>query len=426
MATLAAHADAAFPLAEADLCVKCGLCLPHCPTYLDSRNEADSPRGRIALMQGLATGMIAQTAKLEQHLDGCLSCRACEAVCPAKVPYGLLIDAGRAQLAAQRPARVRALAPLSFLLSRRRLRRLLGGLLRLYQRSGIQRLLRGSGVLGRGKLARLEGLLPPTAQGQIAGRLLAATARVPAPTLIGSTGERLQLFVGCVSDLAERETIDAAAHLFAACGYALQSPAAQTCCGALDQHGGRPAAARALAARNLAAFDGDAPIVALASGCGASLLDYATTLGSAESRRFAQRVRDPMRLLLARAERLPLQALPARVALHVPCTQQNVLRDAQATRALLACIPAIELLELEAAQRCCGAAGLQFVTQPEQADRLLEPKLDAARRLQPDYIVSANVGCSLHLAAGLRRAGLKVPVLHPLTLLARQLKAPRR
>ncbi|MDB5986442.1 MAG: (Fe-S)-binding protein [Nevskia sp.] len=413
MAIVAPTSAAAFPLAEADLCVKCGLCLPHCPTYLDARNEADSPRGRIALMQGLATGVIDQTAKLELHLDGCLSCRACEAVCPAKVPYGALIDAGRALLAERRPARVRALAPLSVLLSHRPLRRALGALLRLYQRSGMQKLLRRSGALGRGRIARLEGLLPQ----------IAAATRVDRPTIADSANDSVQLFVGCVSDLVEAEAVDAAARLFAACGYALRSPAAQTCCGALDQHGGRPATARGLAAHNLTAFAGDAPIVAMASGCGASLLDYATMLGSAEARRFAARVRDPARLLLARAERLQLQPLRARVAIHVPCTQQNVLRDPQATRALLAHIPQIELLELESDQRCCGAAGLNFVTQPQASDRLLEPKLAAARRLQPDFIVSANIGCSLHLSAGLRRDGSTVPVLHPLTLLARQLRA---
>jgi glycolate oxidase iron-sulfur subunit len=417
MTTLAKNPAPDFPLAEADLCVKCGLCLPHCPTYLDSRNEAESPRGRIALMQGLATGFLAATPKLEQHLDNCLSCRACEAVCPAKVPYGVLIDASRAQMAALHPARIRWLAPLSFLLSHRVTRHIIGGLLQVYQRSGLQMLVRRSDALGRSRLARLESLLPKLV-GSRSDRKLSAFK-----SSTDNAADMVQLFVGCVSDIAEREAVDDAARLFAACGFDLKIPNAQTCCGALDQHGGRPQNARALAARNVAAFNGDAPIVSMASGCGASLLDYTRLLDSADARRFAQRVRDPARVLLARAGRLQLKPLRARVAIHTPCTQQNVFRDAQATRELLAHIPEISLIELESPSRCCGAAGLQFVTQPQQADRLLQPKLDAAQSLQPDFIVSANIGCTLHLIAGLRCSGLTVPVLHPLTLMARQLMA---
>lgn len=417
MTTLTKNLAPDFPLAEADLCVKCGLCLPHCPTYLDSRNEAESPRGRIALMQGLATGLLSSTSKLEQHLDSCLSCRACEAVCPAKVPYGVLIDASRAQMARLRPARIRWLAPLSFLLSHRATRRIIGGLLKGYQRSGLQMLVCRSGVLGLGRLGRLESLLPKLAAPRPTNELTAFKSRA------GNTDDIVQLFVGCVSDIAEHEAVDDAARLFAACGFDLKIPTAQTCCGALDQHGGRLQSARALAARNVAAFNGDAPIVSMASGCGASLLDYPSLLNSADSRRFTQCVRDPARVLLARVDRLQLKPLRARVAIHTACTQQNVFRDAQATRDLLARIPDIELLELESPARCCGAAGLQFVTHPQQADRLLQPKLDATQSLSPDFIVSANIGCTLHLMAGLQRSGLRVPVLHPLTLMARQLMA---
>ena len=254
MATSLSSAAAAFPLAEADLCVKCGLCLPHCPTYLDLRNEADSPRGRIALMQGLAMGAITQSASLEDHLDGCLSCRACEAVCPAKVPYGLLIDSGRAVLAQQRPARVRALAVLSGLLSRRSARRIVAALLRFYQRSGVQQLVRATHVLGHGNLARLEGLLPQ----------IDAVSTNPPMTSARSEPDEVLLFAGCIGDIAERRLRSDAARLFDACGYELRQPSAQTCCGALDQHGGRPAAAQRLARINLDAVTGTAPITAMA------------------------------------------------------------------------------------------------------------------------------------------------------------------
>ncbi|MBL6612745.1 MAG: (Fe-S)-binding protein [Reyranella sp.] len=405
-----AAATNAFPLGSADLCVKCGLCLPHCPTYLDNRQEGDSPRGRIALMQGLATGAIPLTPRLEAHLDGCLDCRACEPVCPAQVPFGALIDAGRALLAQRRPRRTRTLAAVSAVLSSRLPRQAAAWLAWIYQNSGVQKLVRRLHLLGHGRLARLESLLP-------------ALAPPRAPRLAaGSGGRTVQLFAGCVTAVAERTVLEDAARLFAACGWRVELPPRQTCCGALDQHGGRTDAAARLARRNLAAFaGGQGPLVAIASGCAATLGEYAALAPGAQAAAFAARVRDPGRLLLDAAAPLQFRPLPARVALHMPCTLRNVVGERDAWRRLLARIPQLELVELDPSERCCGAAGLHFVTRPEAADRLLEPKIDAARRLAPQIVASANVGCSLHLAAGLRRAGLQAQVLHPLALLARQL-----
>ncbi|MDR3416668.1 MAG: (Fe-S)-binding protein [Nevskia sp.] len=400
----------AFPLEFADLCVKCGLCLPQCPTYLDLRQEGDSPRGRIALMQALAAGTVGPTPRLQAHLDGCLGCRACEKACPARVPYGALIDAGRVLLAWQLPRRRRIGALFSAILSRRWLRRLLAILLWTYQHSGAQAVLRGGRLLGAGRLARLESLLPPGVR---------RAAHAPAP-LPGAPG--VKLFTVCATDLAEPGLAADATRLLQACGYAVEAPARQTCCGALDQHGGRPHAAAALAGRNLRAFgDDDAPILPLASGCAATLLDYPTLLGDAEAQHFRQRLRDPGEFLLQHGAALRFRPLPARAALHLPCTLRNVVGDNGAWRALLGRIPELDIVELDPAQRCCGAAGSHFLTQPQAADRILEPKLAAARALRPDLVVSANVGCSLHLAGGLRRSGLRTEVLHPLALLARQM-----
>jgi glycolate dehydrogenase iron-sulfur subunit len=398
-----------FPLAEADLCVKCGLCLPHCPTYLDSRQEGDSPRGRIALMQGLATGQLQMTPRLEMHLDGCLACRACERVCPAKVPYGSLLDAGRALMGRAQPRRLRTTAALSMVLTSGGLRRSLALLLWLYQRSGLQALLRGTRLLGRSRLARLESLLPslPFPRSM---RLAAAAG-----------GTWVELFVGCVGDIAERAVAEDAARLLAACGVQARINPGQTCCGAIDQHGGRTAAAAALAQRNLGALAGEAPVLALASGCAATLLDYPLLVPGAAARGFAKRVRDPGRFLLEHGAALRFKPLRARAALHLPCTLRNAVGEITAWKTLLQRIPELELVELAPRTECCGAAGAYFVERPEAADRMLEPKLAAARELAPDLVLSPNVGCSLHLAAGLRREGLRTEVLHPLRLLARQL-----
>lgn len=403
------QAAASFPLREADRCVKCGLCLPHCPTYRQTGHEGDSPRGRIALMQGLATGLVPASPGMAAHLDGCLSCRACESACPAHVPYGHLIDAGRALLRQQRkPSPLQAL--LRGALTRRWPRRLLALPLWLYQRSGLQFLLRKGRLLGRGRLARLESLLPRI------------DLPLPLPLRAKDNNRaKVALFTGCVGELADRTTLSDTLRVLARLGIAATVPQTQGCCGALHQHGGDVAGAQQLARQNQATLQQAETILSCASGCGATLLEYAELTGS-EGAAFSSRVQDVAAYLLANgAGALPLKPLKARVALHTPCTQKHAMRQARATRQLLEKIPDLEIVSLDPQDRCCGAAGSYLLTQPAMADALLAHKLDAARRLAPDYIVGGNVGCAMHLQAGLRRAGLKVPVLHPVNLLAQQL-----
>lgn len=405
-------AQQTFPLDATDLCVKCGLCLPHCPTYTQTRHEGDSPRGRISLMQGLATGALPMSESLEAHLDGCLSCRACERVCPAKVPYGHLIDEGRALLAAKRPARTRVTRLVGALLSSDAGLRALALFLWLYRASGLQWLVRRTRILGRGRLARLESLVP-------GARRRRADAQTDA-----AIGGGVSLFTGCVGRLLDEETLSSAELLFARMGYRADRPAGQTCCGAIRQHGGLPAAAARNVERNLQAFAGAQAVIHCASGCGATLVEYPRLAGrSAAAQDFAARLEDLSAALLKRwPQSLQLRPLRARVALHLPCTQLNVVGGSENIIALLRKIPDIELVELDGTHRCCGAAGLNFVTQPQMADALLEHKMTNAQQLLPDYIVSTNIGCSLHLAGGLRRrGGAAIEVLHPATLLARQL-----
>lgn len=413
--TAAASArKSAFPLDAADLCVKCGLCLPHCPTYGQTQHEGDSPRGRISLMQGVASGALSVTPALEAHLDGCLSCRACERVCPAKVPYGELIDAGRALLATQQPQRTRTTRIAGALLSSHLGLRLLATLLWIYRATGLQRLLRALHLLGHGRLARLESLIPARGKAVANGN----------PVASAPTTETVSLFTGCVGRLLDDETLSACRTLFERAGMRVEVPDTQTCCGAIYEHGGLPADARDTADRNLQAFASAKTVVHSASGCGATLLDYGRLASnSANGAAFAQRTEEFCSALLRRwPDRLNLQPLRARVAVHLPCTHRNVLGRSTDVATLLRKIPEIEVVELDGTHRCCGAAGMYFVTQPEMADRLLETKLHNADQLQADYIVSTNIGCSLHLAGGLRRRdGRKPEVLHPATLLARQL-----
>ena len=388
---------------DADLCVKCGLCLGHCPTYKVTRDEGESPRGRIALMHGLAAGTLAPTPRVEAHLDGCLTCRACETVCPAAVPYGDLIDAARTLLAEQRPARTRTARMMAAVLDSRALRFLVAFMLILYQRSGLQWLVRASGVLKLAGLARLESLLPKI-----------YWPSLPAEAVAGR-GDRVALFANCTSPLTERPALEAAVTVLQALGCEVSVPDSQGCCGALAQHAGLAADAAACELRNTTAF-ADAPVVVgIASGCTAQLMEYDTT--------FAAKVRDIHAYVAAHPAfaRLAPGRLPARVALHTPCTMKNVVKSDAAVVKLLEKIPGLEIVRLDSG--CCGAAGSYFLSHPEMADTLAHQKVEQVARVEPLWLLSSNVGCAMHLAASLRREGLEVTVRHPLEVLAEALRS---
>jgi glycolate oxidase iron-sulfur subunit len=264
-------------------------------------------------------------------------------------------------------------------------------------------------LLGNGRLARLDSLLP----------------RVHLPMTLASTATEsptsASLFTGCTGELADRQTLQDALMVLAKLGIKTDVPAKQGCCGALHQHNGFPEGAAKLAQDNLQAFSGSAPIISCASGCGATLMEYPELLGNAGAA-FSQRVQDLNSFLLSHwPNELTLKPLQLRVAIHNPCTMKNVVKGDSAVRKLIEKIPGLEIVVLDDKDRCCGAAGSYFITQPAMADQLLAEKLNKTRALAPDIILSSNIGCSMHLAAGLRRAGIKVELLHPVSLLARQL-----
>jgi glycolate oxidase iron-sulfur subunit len=394
-----------FPMELADRCVKCGLCLPHCPTYAVARIEGESPRGRIALLQGVASGRLEPGPALVRHLDRCLGCRACESACPAKVPYGELLDAGRAMLAERGVRPPGSATALRALLTRPRALRAATAMARL---PGMAALARRAGGLA----ARATEILPASAQ-QPASVHEGSSGRDAPP----GRGEAL-MFTGCVGGAVDGRTLDDARHALAAAGWQLRAPRVQGCCGAMHLHGGDPARAAALARANLAAFPGDGPVVACASGCAATLREYARLAG-APGAQFAARIRDPAELL-AESGLSPGPAPWPQVVLHIPCTQRNVTGTAPATREMLAKVPGLEVRELPPG--CCGAAGEHLLREPALADALLVPLLDALAADPPGALLTSNIGCALHFAAGLRRVGLEVPVLHPVSAFAAALQ----
>lgn len=394
-------------LRDADLCVKCGLCLPHCPTYQKSQDENESPRGRIALIQAWAGGGLPVSASLSAHLDNCLLCRSCERVCPAMVPYGRLLDGFRAQTADTRKDSL-ALSLSKSAAHSATVRQGAQWALRAYRQSGLSSLSRKLNIAGSLHLEALERLIPEQPQ----------TNTEQLADVSGNVNNkgRIGLFAGCMGPLFDQETLAAAQRVLTLAGYEVHRPAAQTCCGALDLHSGDPQSAALLARQNCTAFKSDAlsAIVSLASGCGATLQEY-------DDRGFAGKVMDISRFLLQSQalENLQLTPLAAKVIVHTPCSLANVMRDSRSVWQLLQHIPEIELIPLPETIKCCGSAGSYMLDHPEMAQTLLDDVLAIIRRHNPRYVVTSNIGCALHMRAGLIEQGADIEVLHPVALLDR-------
>ncbi len=400
------------PLDDAQLgsCVHCGLCLDACPTYLETGNEAESPRGRIHLMRALADHRLAAEAPLRGHLDSCLGCRACEAACPSGVPYGALIEATRPLLEAARPAPARfARRVLGRLLANRTLRELGWAVVgRAAGRSFVDRLARRTGSLA---LARLAALDPGP--------------RPRLPDVFEPPGEArgtALLLTGCVSDTAFRATTQLAGRLLALAGVRVIVPAHQGCCGALALHLGDTRAAEQHLATLLETTAGHPAdwIVPMAAGCGAHLQHADHHLPqSATAATAARRVIDPLALLAQLGLPAPRHRIAARVAVHDPCHLVHAQGVATEIRRLLATIPGMTLVPLSESEVCCGSAGTYNLTEPALARRLLARKLGHVAASGATSVAAANPGCLLQIRSGAIGDDLPVEVIHPLELLGR-------
>jgi glycolate oxidase iron-sulfur subunit len=401
-----------------DDCVHCGFCLPACPTYQLWGEEADSPRGRILLMDAAARGQLAMTADLVRHWDACLGCMACVPACPSGVRYDRLIEQTRQQVERRhrRPLadRLRRAAVFAVAPHPRRMRAVAAALL-LYRAIGLRRLLRRDGGGG------VTALAPAIS-------VHAVTARTPRHVPAARTPARQQvvLLTGCVQHGLYGDVNQATARVLSAHGYEVRVPAGQGCCGALELHAGRQAAAQRRARRLLAALDHAmrAPGAVLAvnsAGCGSVLKDYGELLDgtpeAAAAAQLATRTRDVSELLAAPAATMPsLHPLPLRVAYHDACHLAHAQGIRDQPRRLLAAIPGLQLVPLAEADLCCGSAGIYNLVQPGAAADLGRRKAAHVRAAAPDALVAANPGCLLQIGAHLGGAA-GVPTFHPVELL---------
>jgi len=403
-------------------CVHCGFCLNYCPIYLELGMETDSPRGRIHLIRALSEGRVGPTRSLLAHLDLCLQCRACQASCPSGVSYGRIMEAARAQVltSAGRPLswRLRALVLRQLLPHQRRLR-LLASALRLYQRSGLQALLRRSKVLRLlpGGLADLENALPTIPPHFFEGKAVLAE---PA----GNPSRTVGLLTGCVMPVLYPHTHEATVRVLARNGCRVVAPPGQVCCGALNLHAGDLETTRRLARRNIDAFleAGVDAVITNSAGCGAAMKEYGELLAddpeyAEKARRFAGMVRDITEYVVELPFKEGLRPLPQRVTYQDPCHLAHAQGIKRQPRAILAAIPELELVEMDGADRCCGSGGIYSVVQREMSAQLLENKMRAVAATGAGVIATANPGCAMQLEAGLRRHRLEGRVVYVVELL---------
>ncbi len=386
--------------ADLNTCVSCGLCLPHCPTYRVTGDESASPRGRINAIRAVSDGAATLDERFMGFMDLCLVCRACEDVCPSHVPFGRMMERARVQVEPLRSSRTRFLRWLGL-----------------------------DVVLPHPKLLWLAALIQPLARPFMPRRIRAVTPkpsarfrRVPRvtepPTDVVRRGT-VAVLTGCVQDRWFREVNLATIRVLARNGWRVVVPRAQRCCGALQAHNGRLETARRLASLNAATFTGVDHVIVNAAGCGAHMATYGELVEGT-----ALPAADLMAFLDAQGIEPPSGGAGVdRVAYHDACHALRAQRIQAQPRRVLAQIPGLEVVEIANGDRCCGAAGLYNVTEPEMADRLMRDKADAVRSTDVRVVASANPGCTLQIAAGLRAEGVDVEVLHPVQLLDRAYRA---
>ncbi len=412
-----------------DDCVHCGFCLPTCPTYVLWNEEMDSPRGRIVLMgEGLTEGSELSDTMVG-HFDNCLGCMACVTACPSGVRYDLLIEDTRQQVERQHPrsrrerllrrmvfatfpypSRLRATVPLLVVLRR-------SGLL-----AGVQRLR----LLQRLPTLRTLSELAP------AVRLRDTVRRLPRRTLAdGECRGTVGFLQGCVQRAYFGDVNAASVAVLAAEGFEVHAPHAPRCCGALGLHAGQEQDSLPLAKATIEAFEQYDHVVVNAAGCGSAIKDYGHLLRddpewSARAEAVAAKARDVHELLASVPARAPRGAIEMKVAYHDACHLAHAQGVRSQPRQLLRSIPGIELVEPKEWELCCGSAGIYNLTRPEAAAELGARKAENLLACEADAIAAANPGCTLQIAAHLKRLDRELPLLHPMQLLAQSIEAGRR
>jgi glycolate oxidase iron-sulfur subunit len=401
-------------------CVHCGFCLPVCPTYVLWGQEMDSPRGRIYLMKLASDGAAEMNEKWVSHIDSCLGCMACMTACPSGVDYGKLIEATRAQIerntVRSRGEKLHRRFMFETFTQPDRLRQMRLPLL-VYQKSGLQAVVRGLGLLKLlpKKMQTMEALLPKLGERETVAEVTPA---------VGTKRRRVGLLLGCVQREFFSQVNAATARVLAAEGCEVVAPAEQPCCGALLVHAGEEAAAVALAKRTIDAFErADVEtVVTNAAGCGSNVKEYGHLLRdepeyAERARAFAAKCKDVSEVLAEMEPRARRNELKLKVAFHDSCHLQHAQGVRSQPRALLSRVPGLELAEISEAAICCGSAGIFNLVQPDAANALGDRKAELIASLKADAVATGNPGCILQMQSALARRGHRTLVVHTIQLL---------
>ena len=405
-------------------CVHCGFCLPSCPTYRLTKRERSSPRGRIWMMNQVSIGNLELLDPIfEEEMSLCLNCRACEAVCPSGVKYGEILEASRAQIETHRETSVkeRMVRGLAFnvLFGDMKRFRVASHALKIYQRSGMQSAVRRSKLLNLVGLGETEQMMP-----ELSERFTVPHGEtIPA---VGAKRGHVALFTGCIMSTAYASVHESTIRVLTRNGFDVTLVRDQGCCGALNVHAGDPNGGRKLARQNIDAFELVAydAIIVNAAGCGAALKEYGHLLKddpqyAERAAAFSAKMKDVVEFLGNEGLSSAPGALKWTVTYQEPCHLAHAQRVTKQPRALLAAIPDLVLIEMPESSLCCGSAGIYNLIQPEMSSALLERKLENALSTGAEAIVSANPGCMLQIASGLRARGDGRPVIHLIELLDR-------
>lgn len=408
--------------ADLDRCVHCGLCLNACPTYRELGVEMDSPRGRVYQMVQVANGAPISESYIE-HIELCLACRACETACPSGVQYGRLVEAARADIENQtrRPLISRVMRRFVFgkLLQSPGWMSTAGVIAYLYQASGMQRVVRGSGLWKLlGKLGRLEQLSPPAEPPFFFGKI---GKTFPAE---GARRYRVAMMAGCIANVSFARLNEATVRVLQKNGCEVVVPAGQGCCGALHVHAGIRSEARKLARANIdAVIDGEFDaIITNAAGCGSTLKEYHELLEhdadyTEKSKRFSALMKDINEFLAAIELNLEMGKVPVTVTYQDSCHLAHGQKVRVPPRRLLAAIPGLQFREMPLSDLCCGSAGIYNVVENEMAMAVLDKKMQSVNTTGAQVIATANPGCMLQLEAGVRLHGQGQRVVHVVELL---------
>ncbi|CAM4447848.1 MAG: Lactate utilization protein A [Legionellaceae bacterium] len=396
---------------ETNKCVKCGLCTTVCPTYQLTKEEGENPRGRIALMEGLALEKLSATPKLVSYLNHCLNCRACEIICPAEVSYSTLIQASKSLLY-QEKKQSKPLFILNILKKNKRIR-WLSYLLFIYQRLGIQALVRKSGLLKASALYHYDAIIPTLSKPKQFENFY-YPQNIPQGNIA--------LFINCINPLFETKTIHAVIELLTKIGYGVYIPSAQTCCGALALEQGDENTAYQFLKENEQAFSEYKVenIISFTSACALTLKEYQYLVNEPHLQTFAKKVIhiDHFLSIINWPENIFFTPLQKKVLIHQSCTLKNGLKEIGLMHRFLSLIPELTIINMPIQQFCCGASGKYFLEYPDTASKLLQPIIDYAEKEKPDYFLTSNIGCQLHIARALK----SIPISHPIELLVQQLQ----